>query len=589
MRLPLPVVALVLLVALPCPPAVGQEGAEARFGVLLDDEWAARLVAEPLLATRVEVHDYDDRLPDVSEAALAARAGAARLYLERLEAIPRDELGLQDRISYDMLGRQLRDRIADHELGDHFFPINADSGFHVSFAFLPSLSRLVTPGDYESYIARLRAFPAYVEQNVALLGAGLEAGYSVPRVALEGYEVTIESHVVDTPEESVFYRPFAEFPVSVPEADRSRLRGAGAAAVRDAVIPGYRRFLAFMRESYLPRARSSVGASDMPNGRRYYEHLVRRYTTLDVTPEQVHEIGLAEVRRIRSEMDAVIDSVAFPGSFEDFLEELRTSPRFYAKTPEELLKEASWIAKRMDGRLPALFRTLPRQPYTVAPVPDHLAPKYTGGRYVGAPLGGSRPGTYWVNTYALESRPLYTLEALTLHEAVPGHHLQNALRQELEDLPAFRRHGGIGAYGEGWGLYSERLGLEAGFYDDPYSNFGRLTYEMWRACRLVVDTGLHAFGWTRQQTIDYLASNTALSRHECTTETDRYISWPGQALGYKMGVLKIRELRRRAEEALGERFDLRAFHDVILLSGPVPLSVLETLVDGFIAEVGSES
>jgi uncharacterized protein (DUF885 family) len=586
MRLAITALTLGALAPLPEFRAVAQEGAAARLHALLDEEWAGRLAAEPLLATRVGVHDYDDRLPDVSAAALAARAEAARRYLARLDSIPRDGLGLQDRISYDMLGRELRERVADHELGDHYFPINADSGFHVSFAFLPSLARLVTPADYERYVARLRAFPGWVEQHVELLRAGLEAGYSVPRIALEGYEVTIESHVVDAPEESVFYRPFAEFPRSVPESERTRLRAAGAAAIREAVVPGYRRFLEFMRETYLPGARDSVGASAMPDGLRYYEHLVRRYTTLDVTPGEVHEIGLAEVRRIRAEMEVVIDSVGFAGSFEEFLEHLRSEPRFYASTPEQLLREASWIAKRMDGQLPALFRTLPRQPYTVAPVPDHLAPKYTGGRYVGAPLGGTQPGTYWVNTYALESRPLYTLEALTLHEAVPGHHLQNALRQELDDLPAFRRFGGIGAYGEGWGLYSERLGLEAGFYTDPYSNFGRLTYEMWRACRLVVDTGLHAFGWTRRQTIDYLAANTALSRHECTTETDRYISWPGQALGYKMGELEIRELRRRAEEALGERFDLRAFHDVLLLNGPVPLSILDALVDGFIAEAG---
>jgi uncharacterized protein (DUF885 family) len=338
-----------------------------------------------------------------------------------------------------------------------------------------------------------------------------------------------------------------------------------------------------MTREYIPGARPTTGASELPEGRAYYEHLVRHFTTLDVTPEQVHEIGLAEVKRIRAEMEQIVQQVAFQGSFPEFLEHLRTDPRFYAATPDELLMRAAWIAKRMDGKLPALFKTLPRQPYGIEPVPDHLAPKYTGGRYVGAPLAGRRGGYYWVNTHALENRPLYTLEALTLHEAVPGHHLQNALSKELEGLPRFRRYGGISAYGEGWGLYSEWLGLEAGFYTDPYSNFGRLTYEMWRACRLVVDTGLHALGWTRQQTLDYLAANTALSRHEIRTETDRYISWPGQALAYKMGELKIKELRRKAEEALGPRFDVREFHDVILGSGPVPLPVLEQLVADWIA------
>jgi uncharacterized protein (DUF885 family) len=283
-------------------------------------------------------------------------------------------------------------------------------------------------------------------------------------------------------------------------------------------------------------------------------------------------------------MEAVIRKTGFGGSFAEFLEFLRSDPRFYAKSPEELLRTAAWICKRMDAKLPSLFRTLPRQPYGVEPVPDAIAPRYTGGRYVGAPLGGTRAGTYWVNTYKLDSRPLYVLESLSLHEAVPGHHLQNALRQELEELPAFRRFGGVGAYGEGWGLYSERLGLEAGFYADPYSDFGRLTYEMWRACRLVVDTGMHALGWTREQTLELLASNTALSRHEVRTETDRYIAWPGQALSYKMGELAILGLRRRAERELGERFDVRAFHDVVLLNGPVPLTVLRELVEEHIQE-----
>jgi uncharacterized protein (DUF885 family) len=286
-------------------------------------------------------------------------------------------------------------------------------------------------------------------------------------------------------------------------------------------------------------------------------------------------------------MESIIEEVGFNGDFSAFLDFLRTDPRFYATSSEELLKEASFIAKKMDGKLPLLFRTLPRQPYGVLPVPNHIAPKYTAGRYVGSPIDGKKPGTYWVNTYNLPSRPLYTLEALTLHEAVPGHHLQNALRQELDGLPNFRRYSGVGAYDEGWGLYSEKLGLSVGFYTDPYSNFGRLTYEMWRACRLVVDTGLHTKRWSRMQAIDFLASNTALSMHEVTTETDRYISWPGQALGYKMGELKILELRRRAEDTLREAFDIRDFHDVLLLNGPVPLLVLEELMDEYIAKASS--
>ena len=337
-----------------------------------------------------------------------------------------------------------------------------------------------------------------------------------------------------------------------------------------------------MNREYIPGARSTVGASALDGGKEYYAFLVRHFTTLDLTPEQDHAIGLAEVQRIRAEMEAVIRQTGFEWSFAGFLKFLRTDPRFYAKTPEELLKQAAFTAKKIDGKLPSLFGRLPRQPYGVEPVPADIAPKYTGGRYVPAPLDGKKAGTYWVNTYALETRPLYVLDALTLHEVVPGHHLQIALAKEMTDLPNFRRHLYIDVFGEGWALYAERLGLEMGLYADPYSQFGRLTYEMWRACRLVVDTGLHAMGWTRQQAIDYLAGNTALSLHECTTETDRYIAWPGQALAYKMGELKIRELRRRAEEALGPRFDIREFHDRILSGGTVTLPILEERIETYI-------
>jgi uncharacterized protein (DUF885 family) len=364
------------------------------------------------------------------------------------------------------------------------------------------------------------------------------------------------------------------------------LTEAGTKAIRDEVVPAYRSFLEFMTKEYMPGARETVGAGALPGGKEYYEYLVRHFTTVDRTPEEIHALGLEEVRRIHAEMEEVIRKAGFTGSFADFLKFLRTDPRFYAKTPDELLKQASWIAKRIDGKLPAFFGRLPRLPYGVEPVPAEIAPKYTGGRYVPAPPGGKKAGTYWVNTYALQNRPLYVLQSLTLHEAVPGHHLQGSLSAELADLPAFRRFLYVNAFGEGWGLYCERLGLEMGLYTDPYSNFGRLTYEMWRACRLVVDTGLHAKGWTRQQAIDYLASNTALSLHECTTETDRYISWPGQALAYKMGELKIRELRKKAEDALGPRFDIREFHDRILGAGTVTLPILEARIDAYIRSKG---
>jgi uncharacterized protein (DUF885 family) len=557
--------------------------APAEFHRLLEEEWEARLREQPLLATSVGDHRYDDRLPSVAPADLQRSAERERATLQRLQAIDRAGLDVADRINYDMLARELRDDVADYEFGDWRLPINADSGFHTGFAELPRYSTLLTTRDYRNYIARLRAFPAYVAQQIANMREGLRTGFTLPRVVLDGYDVGIRMHVVDDPERSVFYAPFRAFPPGVPEADRPALLAEARAGIMDGAVAGYRAFLDFMVNEYIPKTRTTIAAADLPRGREYYAHRVRHFTTLDVTPEKVHEIGLGEVARIRAEMQEVMRQAGFTGDFPAFLQLLRTDPRFYAKTPEELLKQASYIAKRMDAKLPSLFGRLPRLPYGVEPVPAHLAPKYTGGRYVPAPVGGTRAGTYWVNTYALESRPLYVLEALTLHEAVPGHHLQIALQQELEGVPPFRRVAEVGAFVEGWGLYSEHLGIEAGFYQDPYSNFGRLTYEMWRACRLVVDTGMHALGWSREKALDFLAANTALSLHEVRTETDRYISWPGQALGYKMGEIKIRELRRMAEQEMGPRFDVRAFHDAVLANGAVPLPVLEEQIRAYVA------
>lgn len=348
------------------------------------------------------------------------------------------------------------------------------------------------------------------------------------------------------------------------------------------VVPEYQNYLKFFEEEYYPNAKETIAAYDFPEGKAYYQNQLKLYTTLDMSPDEIHEIGLSEVKRIRAEMEQVIKDSGFEGSFAEFLEFLRTDPQFYAKTPEELIKEASYISKRMDHKLPQFFGKLPRQPYGVVPVPEAIAPKYTTGRYSGAPLDSTRAGEYWVNTYALDKRPLYNLEALTLHEAVPGHHLQTALAKELEHLPNFRQNTYISAFGEGWGLYSEKLGLEAGFYQDPYSNFGRLTYEMWRAIRLVVDTGMHTKGWTRDQAIKMMEENTALSTHNVRTEIDRYISWPAQALSYKLGELKILELRAKAEKELGQDFDIRKFHDAILANGSIPLSVLEDQIEQFI-------
>jgi uncharacterized protein (DUF885 family) len=566
--------------------AAGDAVAKKRLDALIAEAWEHELVESPLLATATGDHRFDDRLPSMTKNDIERRAARSRQLLDRLRSIDPGGLAPADRVSHRMLELRLRDDLAAHRFGDWRIPLTSDSGFHTDIALLPREVPLATVRDYESYVARLRAIPAYFDQHVALMREGLRTGFTVPRVVLEGYDVTIRTHATAELDKSVFWAPFEALPAAIPAPERERLRAAGRAAIAEAVVPAYRSLLDFFAREYRPGARTTTAAGDLPDGRAYYAWRVRRYTTLDTTADEVHAVGQREVERIRGEMQDVIRQVGFEGTFAEFLERLRTDPRFYARTPEDLLKQAAWIAKRMDGKLPSLFRRLPRQPYGVEPVPPDLAPKYTGGRYVGAPLDGTRAAAYWVNTYALESRPLYTLEALTLHEAVPGHHLQIALAKELGDLPAFRRYGYVDAFGEGWGLYAERLGLEAGFYTDPYSSFGRLTYEMWRACRLVVDTGLHAKGWSRERAIEFLAANTALSRHEVTTEVDRYISWPGQALAYKMGELKIRELRARAEKALGERFDVRSFHDAVLENGAVPLTVLEERIDAFIAAGG---
>jgi uncharacterized protein (DUF885 family) len=551
---------------------------------LFDEAWEFTMQEFPTFATAVGDHRFDDRLTSATIEDEARRAAYWRDVLARLETIDRSEMGDDDRINYVVFEREIRDRLASFEFEEYLIPITNDSGFHSGYPFLADLAPLRTTRDFENYIARLNAVPLAIDQHINLMRQGLITGHVQPQVILQDYETTIEPHVVDDVSESVFWRSFSNFPHSVPEAERERLRRAGAEAIEDGVVPAYRRFLEFLVDEYRPNARTSIGASELPNGRARYAWLVRHHTTLDLSPEEVHRVGLDEVARIRAEMQGIIDEVGFEGDFAAFLEFLRGDPQFFATSPEDYIREARDIAKRMDANLPSLFKTLPRQPYGVKPVPDHLAPKYTSGRYYGAPLESTRAGTYWVNTYALESRPLWALTSLTLHEAVPGHHLQGALAKELDELPDFRRYSYVNAYGEGWGLYSEWLGIEAGMYDTPYEHFGRLTYEMWRACRLVVDTGIHALGWSRQQAMEFMAANTALSRHEITTETDRYISWPGQALAYKMGEITIRRLRLEAERALGERFDVRDFHDVILLSGPVPLDVLEGQVRDWIGE-----
>ena len=565
-------------------PASAQLAAEVEsVESVVTEWWAWRLADDPLFASYVGVRDHDDRLQDVTAEARAARAAQAARFLGRLDAIDADALEGEARITEGILRTMLGDVIDADRFGAALMPVTASDGFHVAFTRLPSQMPMTTVGEVENYLARLRAWPAHVEAQIANMREGLRTGRTLPAVAIQGLPATIAAHVVADPEASVFWTPLAELPSTLPEADRARLMEEGRAVIETAVVPGYAAFLAFMEGEYLPGARATIGLGDLPGGEAAYAWRVRQFTTLDVTPRAVHDIGLAEVDRIRGEMEAVIAEVGFEGSFDAFLTFLRTDPQFVAASPEALLREGAWIAMQMNAKLPQLFGRLPRLPYTVQPVPDFLAPTFTAGFYVEPPAGGRVPGVYWLNTYDLPSRPTWALEALTFHEAVPGHHLQIALAQELDHLPAFRRALVLTAYEEGWGLYAESLGTEVGFYTDPYRRFGRLTYEMWRACRLVVDTGMHALGWSRQDAIDYLGANTALSELEVRTEVDRYIGWPGQALGYKMGELTIRRLRTEAEDALGERFDVRAFHDEVLGHGELPMGVLETVVRDWIA------
>lgn len=492
-------------------------------------------------------------------------------------------LSQTDQINLDLVRYDVEDEVASYKFRSYLNPILSDEGFHTG---LPSMGAqvLATRKDIEHYMGRLKDIPRYVNEHLALMRTGLALGISQPRSILDGYANTYDQHIVSDVEKSVFFKPFFKKPAAIPANDWQLMTAAAKTAIHDSVITAFVRIRNFFNDEYLPRTRKTIGVSNFPDGLAYYQERVHHYTTTDMTYEEVYQRGLAEVARIKAEMEKVIKQTGFKGNMAGLIKFLRTDPKFYATTPEQLLKEASFIAKKADGLLPQYFGKLPRQPYGVEPVPAHLAPTYTAGRYSGAPLNSRRAGNYWVNTYDLKSRPLYALEALTLHEAVPGHHLQIALTKELDNLPAFRRGLYVNAFGEGWGLYSEYLGEEMGFYKDPYSYFGRLTYEMWRACRLVLDVALHTKGWTRQQGVDYLSSHTALSMHEVNTEINRYISWPGQALAYKTGELKMKELRRKAEEKLGEAFDIREFHDMMLSQGTVTLKILEGMVDRFIEE-----
>jgi len=564
------------------------DDADARFAHLAAEEWAWRLAQFPQLATSVGETAYDDRLERVDPASRAARLARWRATREALAQIPREAMSPAAQADRAVYENQLHGLVAAVESHADLMPLNSDSSFHGPLVDLCDAQPLASCEDYGRFIARLADIPRFFDEHVALMREGLATGYTVPQAVLEGRDQPLAAIAALTDAAATpFWKPFAAFPAGVPAARRAALQDEARRVIESQVLPAYRGLLAFLRETYVPGARRTTAACDLPDGDAFYAAQIRHYTTLPLTADEVHERGLREVARILAEMHAVKRAAGFDGDLPAFLAFLRTDARFYARTPQELLAHAAWICKRIDGLLPKFFGVLPRQPYGVAPVPDDIAPFYTTGRYVPAPRPVGHAGTYWVNTHALPSRALYTLPALTLHEAVPGHHLQIALAAEVPGQPAWRRHSFVDAYGEGWALYAEHLGDEMGVYLTPYEQFGRLTYEMWRAARLVVDTGLHARRWSREQARAYLLAHTALSAHEVATEVDRYVSWPGQALSYKIGEITIRALRARAEQALGARFDLRAFHDAVLALGSVPLGLLEERIAAWITAQGA--
>lgn len=566
-------------------PGFAQDDASSQLAKLIEDERAFYYQENPGTGPRGEPRPVATKMVSVAPADQKRRAAKAAEFLATLASIDGTGLEADELINLQMMRYKLeRDQLfLKHRTWR--MPLYSDSGFH---SFPARMWRGITfrkKADYEAYIERLSDLPRYLKEHENNLRTGMAEGFTMPRVVLDGLLPSFKAMVSDDPTESTFYVPFKGVASNITVADAQELRSRAAAVILEQVIPAYRALSEFMHTEYYPAARDEIGASSLPNGPEYYEAMVRFYTTLNVSADEVHQLGLSEVARIRAEMDQVIKDANFDGSFAEFLAFLRSDPQFYAKTEEELIMLASFIAKKIDGAIPKLFGKLSRQPYGVEAVPASLAPNYTTGRYVSAPLDAPRGGFYWVNTYALDKRPMYAIPALTLHEAVPGHHLQISLAAELENVPDFRLDLYPHAFGEGWGLYAEKLGLELDVYKTPYDHFGRLSYEMWRACRLVIDTGIHAKGWTREQAIKLLEENSALSTHNIRTEVDRYIAWPGQALAYKMGELKILELRKRATERLGDKFDVRTFHDRVLSAGGIPLYLLEQRIDSWIEEV----
>ena len=534
-----------------------------------------------------EAYDSYDReifpLGDHTEERYQADYDFYGTLLEKINGITVAKLTSEDRISLKLLKFLVEDHRANFEFQTHLNPLLSDSGFHNSLVY--RVRPLTSKKQSIAYLKMLQAITIFVDQNLILLKKGLESGVSQPLIIFDGYESSYDKHITETVENNFYFSPFKNLPDQFSSEEKDSLMSVAHATIQKDVIPSFQKIKTFFETEYYPQTRKAIGVSQTPNGSAFYKDRIAYYTTLDMTAEEVHQLGLKEVSKIKNAMEAIITEVEFQGSFEDFFAFLRSDKQFYAQSGDELLMRARDIAKRLDEQLPKFFKTLPRTPYGVAAVPDAIAPKYTGGRYIPTRPNSTNPGYYWVNTYNLPSRPLYVLPALTAHEAVPGHHLQMALNSELStEISSFRRSLYLSAYGEGWGLYTEALAGEMGIYTSPYERFGQLTYSMWRACRLVVDTGIHAFGWSKEQAVEFMTANTALSFHEINTEVDRYISWPGQALAYKIGELKISELRQKTENALGDQFDIREFHNIILQKGTLTLPLMEEEIAAYIKQ-----
>jgi len=556
---------------------------EDDFATLLDEVWEWQLAEYPVFASRLGDRRYNDRWTDLSLDAFERRHESRREFLRRLRSIDPAMLSASDQLNYDLFGRQLQNDIDAHEYRAYLMPISQRGGVQSLDSTAESLT-LQTVQDYEQWLARIAAIEKVIEQTMDLQEAGRKNGYMPPKILMQRLPAQIDAQLVENGEDSPLFKTFTRMPAAIPLAEQERLREKAKTVIEASVVPAYRRFSRYMNKTYLPASRDSIGASSLPNGKAFYEYRARRFTTTQMTPDEIHRLGLNEVARIRAQMQLIIDELGFDGSFQDFLQFLRTDPQFYYETSEELFDAYLAICKRIDPQLVKLFGKLPRMPYGLRAIPDNIAPDTTTAYYSRPAGDGSRAGYFYVNLYRPEVLPKYEMEVLSVHEAVPGHHLQIALQMEMREMPPFRRYAGFTAFTEGWGLYSESLGESLGLYQDPYSRFGALTYEMWRAVRLVVDTGMHYKGWTRQQAIDFFKDNAAKTELDIINEIDRYIGWPGQALAYKIGQLKMLELRSRAEQALGDDFDIREFHDAMLGGGALPLEVLETRMHRWLAD-----